>query len=119
MGTSAFACSCMAGSVAAFVLMTLAYATVPSEWLNFANGPLGWGDNTKFVFTSHQHILGLSFLGNYPTNFDFPAVRDIVVTLIYGAVLTINVLYPFDVWNAERAEAATRLAAYAGIRAKF
>lgn len=29
------------------------------------------------------------------------------------AILTINALYPFDVWNAERAEAAARLAAYA------
>lgn len=29
------------------------------------------------------------------------------------AILTINALYPFDVWNAERAETARRLAAYA------
>jgi 2-keto-myo-inositol isomerase len=28
-------------------------------------------------------------------------------------ILTINALYPFDVWNAERAEASKRLAAYA------
>src|SRR5919107_2961851 len=28
-------------------------------------------------------------------------------------ILTINALYPFDVWNAEREEASRRLAAYA------
>ncbi len=98
---------CMAGSVACFALFTLGYATVPSEWLNYANGPLGWGDNTKFVFTSHMPILGLSFLGNYPFNFDFPALRDIVVTVIYGAVLTINVL-AFVKWQSRlKVEAAT------------
>jgi hypothetical protein len=101
---------CMAGSVAAFALFTLGYATVPSEWLNFANGPLGWGDNTKFVFTSHMPIFGLSFLPNYPFNFDFPALRDIVVTVIYGAVLTINVI-AFVKWQTrlkvEKAEPDT------------
>jgi 2-keto-myo-inositol isomerase len=30
-----------------------------------------------------------------------------------ASILTINALYPFDVWNAEREEAAKRLAAYA------
>jgi hypothetical protein len=80
---------CMTGAVAVFALFALGYAIIPSEWLTFANAKLGWGDSTKFVFTSHEHILGLINV-NYPFNLDFPAMRDIVVSVIYGVMLTTN-----------------------------
>jgi hypothetical protein len=83
---------CFTGAVAVFALMTVAYAIVPHEWLDYANKGLNWGDNTKFIFNSHEPILGIGGLPNYPFNFDFPALRDIVVTLIYGAVLTANLV---------------------------
>jgi hypothetical protein len=86
------------GAVGTFALFTLGYAIVPSEWLTYANSGLGWGDNTKFVFTSHQAILGLSFLPNYPFNLDFPALRDIAVTVIYVVVLGANLLV-FSKWQ--------------------
>ena len=73
---------CMAGAVGVFALFALAYGVVPHEWLTFANAKLGWGDSTKFVFTSHEHILGLISV-NYPFKFPFSAVRDIVAVLIY------------------------------------
>jgi hypothetical protein len=81
---------CFAGAVGVFALFALGYAIVPHEWLEFANSQLEWGDNTKFVFKSNQPLLGLDFLPNYPFNMDFPAVRDIVVTLIYGVILVTN-----------------------------
>lgn len=81
---------CFAGAVGVFALLTLAYAIVPHEWLTFANADLEWGESTKFVFKSSQDILGIGFLPNYPFNLDFPAMRDIVVTLIYGVFLVTN-----------------------------
>lgn len=84
---------CFAGAVGVFALLTLAYAIVPHEWLTFANADLEWGESTKFVFKSNQDILGIGFLPNYPFNLDFPAVRDIVVTLIYGVFLVTNLKF--------------------------
>jgi hypothetical protein len=89
---------CFAGAVATFAMFTLGYAIIPSEWLTYANSGLEWGDNTKFVFMSHQAILGLSFLPNYPFNLDFPALRDVVVSLIYGIILGANLMV-FSKWQ--------------------
>jgi hypothetical protein len=80
---------CMLGSVGVFSLFTLAYAIIPSEWLTFANADLEWGDSSKFIFKSNQEIFGFLPV-NYPFNMDYPALRDIVVTLIYVAVLGLN-----------------------------
>ena len=74
------------GAVGVFALFIIGYAIVPSEWLNYANSYLQWGETTKFVFTSHENVLGL-FPVHYPFNLDFPALRDIVVTVIYLAVI--------------------------------
>jgi cytochrome b len=81
---------CFAGAVVVFALFALAYAIVPHEWLEFANKQLGWGDNAKFVFESDDDILGLINI-HYPFSMDFPALRDIVVTMIYGVLLVTNV----------------------------
>ena len=89
---------CFAGALGVFAMFTLGYAIIPSEWLTFANSGLEWGDNTKFVFTSHEAILGLSFLPNYPFNLDFPALRDIVVTVIYVVILGANIKL-FSMWQ--------------------
>jgi hypothetical protein len=130
---------CMAGAVGIFALFTIAYAIIPSEWLTFANANLEWGDSSKFVFTSHEQILGFLPV-NYPFNLDFPALRDIVVTLIYvvflGANLKLWVMWqkrhevpaaasgdettparrsrfgrPLRAWSARRAETASAGAA--------
>lgn len=82
-----------AGALGTFVLFALGYAIVPHEWLEFANSQLEWGDNTKFLFKSNGAILGLGFLPNYPFNMEFPALRDIVVTMIYGVVLVTNLKF--------------------------
>ncbi len=80
---------CFAGAVGVFALFALGYAIVPHEWLTFANAQLEWGDNSKFIFTSNDDILGIISV-NYPFNFDFPALRDIIVTMIYGVLLVTN-----------------------------
>jgi len=88
---------CIAGAVAVFALMTLGYAIVPHEWLTFANAQLEWGEGSKFVFTSSQDILGFIPI-HYPFSLDYPAVRDIVVTMIYVVVLGLNV-FMFSKWQ--------------------
>lgn len=80
---------CFAGAFGVFALLTVAYAIVPSEWLTFANANLEWGESSKFVWQSNEKILGFLPV-NYPFNLDFPAVRDIVVTVIYVAFLGLN-----------------------------
>jgi hypothetical protein len=88
-GVPATWAECYAGAVGVFALFTLGYAIVPHEWLEFANAKLDWGDTTKFVFQSNEKILGFIPI-NYPFNLDFPAVRDIVVTVIYVVFLGLN-----------------------------
>jgi hypothetical protein len=79
----------LAGAVAVFALLGLGYAIVPHEFLTFANADLEWGDSTKFVFQSGHEILGFLPV-NWPFSMDFPALRDIAVTMIYVVLLGLN-----------------------------
>jgi hypothetical protein len=79
---------CYAGAVGVFAMLIVGYAIVPSEWLNYANSYIQWGDNTKFVWKSSDKMLFLPF--NWPFNLDYPALRDIVVALIYVVFLGVN-----------------------------
>ena len=59
------------------------------------------------MFTSHEDILGFIPI-HYPFNLDYPALRDIVVTMIYVVFLGLN-LKLFVMWqkrNEVPAEAA-------------
>ena len=78
-----------AGAVAVFALLALAYGVVPHEWMTFANGYLRWGDTSKFVWQSSQDML--FFPWHWPFNLDYPAVRDIIVSGIYGVLLGANI----------------------------
>lgn len=80
---------CFAGAVGVFALMAVGYAIVPHEFLTFANANLEWGDSSKFVFQSGHQIFGVLPV-DWPFNFDYPALRDIGVTLIYGVLLGVN-----------------------------
>jgi hypothetical protein len=87
---------CFLGAVGVFALMTLAYGVIPHEWLTYANGYLKWGDTSKFIFRSGQDML--FFPWHWPFNLDYPALRDIVVTMIYGAMLGLNIAL-FVMWQ--------------------
>ena len=79
-----------AGAVGVFAMFVLGYAVIPHEWLTFANAQLEWGDSGKFVWRAHDKILGLFW--EYKFDFNFPALRDIVVTGIYITVLVANLM---------------------------
>ncbi len=87
---------CFVGAVGVFALFVVAYAIIPSEWLNYANSYLQWGDTSKFVWTSHEQML--FFPVHWPFNLDYPGLRDIVTVLIYVAVLGLN-LKLFVMWQ--------------------
>lgn len=88
--------ACYLGAVGTFALMALAYGVVPHEWMEFANGYLQWGDTSKFLFRSNQEML--FFPWNWPFNFDYPALRDIVVSGIYVVLLGLNI-FLFAKWQ--------------------
>jgi hypothetical protein len=85
------------GALGTFALMALAYAVVPHEWLTYANSYLPWGDSTNFIFRSTDKMLWV-LPWHYPFDFNFPALRDIVVTMIYVIFLGIN-LKLFVMWQ--------------------
>lgn len=92
------------GAVGVFALMGVAYAIVPHEFLTFANADLEWGDSSKFIFQSGHEILGFLPV-NWPFSMDFPALRDIVVTMIYVVLLGLN-LKLFVMWQDRNKVAA-------------
>ncbi len=100
--------ACFLGAVAVFALMTLAYGVVPHEWMEFANGYLQWGDTSKFVWQSNQSML--FFPWNWPFNLNYPAVRDIVVSGLYGVLLGLNI-FLFAKWQTRKTVAETATAA--------
>ena len=79
------------GALIVWAMFALGYGVIPHEWLTFANAQLEWGDNSKFIWTSNDDILGIIGI-HYPFNFDFPALRDIVVTGMYAQFLVLNVI---------------------------
>lgn len=99
---------CYLGAVGAFALMGLAYAVVPHEWMTYANGYLQWGDTGKFVWRSGQDML--FFPWHWPFNFDYPALRDVVVSGIYVVMLGLN-LFLFVKWQDRKRVAEPAAAA--------
>jgi hypothetical protein len=79
---------CIAGAVGVFMMMTLAYAVIPHEWITFSDKYLQW-DTTVFVFRSNQKML--FFPWNWPFNFDKHNIRDIIVVIIYGIAIGLNI----------------------------
>jgi len=86
----------MGGAVGVFALMTLAYAVIPSEYINFSDKYLQW-DTTHFVFRTHQDMFGLGIV-DWPFSMNKQAVRDIIVVGIYVVLFGLN-LYLFSQWQ--------------------
>jgi hypothetical protein len=95
---------CFAGAVGVFALMALGYAIVPSEFLTFTNASLEWGDSSKFVVQSGHQIFGVLPV-DWPFSFDYPALRDLGVALIYGVLLVLNLKF-FVMWQNRHQVAA-------------
>jgi hypothetical protein len=84
----------MAGSMLAWVLMILAYGSIPHEWLTFANGHLKW-DESHFLVRSGQEIGPFNWLN---LDVDKRAITDTVASIIYIVMLALNI-YVFAAWQ--------------------
>src|SRR3954468_4587367 len=71
----------MLGSLLSFLLMILAYGTIPHEWLNFSNAYLHW-NASKLLVDSGQTIIGPFHWLDLKINKQ--AVADAIVTVIYA-----------------------------------
>jgi hypothetical protein len=85
----------MLGAVYVFLLMIIAYGTVPHEWLNFANSYLKW-DASHYVIRKDQWF--------FKTDISKAAVTDIIASGIYVVFLGANV-YLFSMWQKRPTQA--------------
>lgn len=79
----------MAAAVFAFVLFNLWYGVVPHQWITLADSEWNWRSDRLFygpfdIFEPNRFL---------PITITYQALRDIVVTLIYGVALGLHVFH--------------------------
>ncbi len=79
----------MAAAVFAFVLFNFWYGVIPHQWITLADNEWGWRKDRIFfgpgdLFEPHRFL---------PFTLTYEALRDIIVTVIYGAGLTLHVFH--------------------------
>lgn len=79
----------MAAAVFAFVLFNFWYGVVPHQWITLADNEWGWRKDRLFfgpgdIFEPHRFL---------PFTITYEALRDLIVTVIYGAGLTLHVFH--------------------------
>ncbi len=84
----------MLAATFAFVLFNLWYGVVPHQWITLADNEWGWRSD-RILFGPFDVFEPNRFL---PITITYQALRDIVVTLIYGVGLGLHV-FPWIQWN--------------------
>jgi hypothetical protein len=84
----------MLAAVFAFLMFNLWYGVVPHQWITLADNEWGWRSD-RILFGPGDIFEPNRFL---PITITYQALRDIVVTLIYGAGLTLHVFHWVQ-WN--------------------
>jgi hypothetical protein len=79
----------MAASVYVFFLLFWIYGVVPHLWLAWADNELRWRPD-KLLFGPGDILKPRAQDGWLPFTLTYQTVRDIIATLIYGAMLTGN-----------------------------
>jgi hypothetical protein len=79
----------MAAAIFAFVLFNLWYGVIPHQWITLADNEWGWRKD-RILFGPGDLLEPNRFL---PITITYEALRDIVVTVIYGAGLTLHVFH--------------------------
>ena len=79
----------MAAATFAFVLFNLWYGVVPHQWITLADNEWNWRSDRLFygpfdLFRPNRFL---------PMTIHYQVLRDIVVTVIYGAGLTLHVFH--------------------------
>ena len=84
----------MLAAVFAFLMFNLWYGVVPHQWITLADNEWGWRSD-RILFGPGDIFEPNRFL---PITISYQALRDIIVTLIYGAGLTLHVFHWVQ-WN--------------------
>ena len=79
----------MAAAVYAFVLFNLWYGVIPHQWITLADKEWGW--RTDRILYGPADILEPNRF--IPITISYQVLRDIIVTVIYGAALTLHVAH--------------------------
>jgi len=79
----------MAAAIFAFVLFNLWYGVVPHQWITLADSEWNWRSD-RILFGPFDIFEPNRFL---PITITYSALRDIVVTLIYGVALGLHVFH--------------------------
>ncbi|MFZ4514792.1 MAG: hypothetical protein ACOYN3_00560, partial [Acidimicrobiia bacterium] len=97
------------GATGVFALMAFGYGNVPHEWITFADSYLLWSAD-KNVFSPQKIFTVFGFDVFFPPfTMSYLALRDLIVVVMYGALIVVNVVL-FLKWqkrNAVPAEGAT------------
>jgi hypothetical protein len=86
------------GAVGVLGLMTLAYGTVPHEWLTFASAKLNWGKDTYMIRDGRLLAFGLDWKVPVPFDMTRQAWADTVAAIIYLVMLGLNIAL-FAAWQ--------------------
>ena len=84
----------MLAAVFAFLMFNLWYGVVPHQWITLADNEWGWRSD-RILFGPGDIFEPNRFL---PITISYQALRDIIVTLIYGMGLTLHVFHWVQ-WN--------------------
>jgi len=80
----------MAAATFAFVMFNLWYGVIPHQWITLADNEWGWRSD-RILYGPGGFLKPDSFGGWNPVTISYQALRDIIVTLIYGVALTLHV----------------------------
>lgn len=83
------------GMLFVWIMLTLAYATIPHEWLIFSSSHLNWGKDTFFL-TEDQLATNLP-----PIDIPKYVLGDIIATMMYVVFAVINV-FMFSAWQKRK-----------------
>jgi hypothetical protein len=86
------------GAVAVLALMTLAYGTIPHEWLTFASAKLNWGKDTYMIRDGRLLAFGLDWKVPVPFDMTRQAWADTIAAVIYLVMLGANITL-FSMWQ--------------------
>ena len=84
----------MLAATFAFVMFNLWYGVIPHQWITLADNEWGWRSDRIFVGPG-----GILEANRFqPLTITYQALRDIVVTMIYGVALGLHI-YHWIQWN--------------------
>ena len=79
----------MLAATFAFLLFNLSYGVVPHQWITLADTEWGWRSD-RIVFGPFDLLQPNRFI---PFTISYQVLRDIIVTVIYGAALSLHVFH--------------------------